>query len=321
MMDVISAVSGGVAAGAATAAVYPLDTIVVRFQSAVSKRHGRQRLRQVLADALRHQDGILGLYKGMNFKIVEAFLRSFVYFYWYSMLKRLWHKKFGEISTKSSLLVASLAAALVQLVTVPLEVVSTNLQTTTMSLRQVLRYVYSQEGVRGFYRGFRASLVLCFNPAITNVVFDKLKDSLHSQKNEDRKDTAKLSSLQSFVLGALSKGVATAATYPYIRSKIVLQSSAGKKREYLLAKQRSRKSSVDLTSRGIPASKTNTSGEAEPRPRTTVARDKSGPELTTVASFCASEFEENKYNFTAMGDRLPRATEKEESSDDETSFH
>lgn len=201
-MDVLSAVSGGVAAGAATGAVYPLDTLVVRFQSAVSKRHGRQRLRQVLADALRHHDGVLGLYKGINFKIFEAFVRSFVYFYWYSMLKRLWLNRFGELTTKSSLLVASLAAALVQLVTVPLEVVSTNLQTTTMNIRQVLKYVYSQEGLRGFYRGFGASLVLCFNPAITNVVFDQLKDVVQSrERTSGRKDTIMLSSWQSFSLG------------------------------------------------------------------------------------------------------------------------
>lgn len=30
-------------------------------------------------------------------------------------------------------------------------------------------------GVRGFYRGFLASLILCSNPAITNACFDRLK--------------------------------------------------------------------------------------------------------------------------------------------------
>lgn len=128
--------------------------------------------------------------------------------------------------------------------------------------------------------------------------------------------------------GALAKGVATAATYPYIRSKIVLQSSAGKKCEYLKAKQRSRKSSVDLAATGISATKTIASEEADFSPRLIVAREKSGPELTTVASFCALESGENKYNFPPHGVRGSRPPETKayrqsysDSSDDETSYH
>eukprot|EP00923_Selenidium_pygospionis_P053061 GHVN01091895.1.p1 GENE.GHVN01091895.1~~GHVN01091895.1.p1 ORF type:complete len:286 (+),score=24.71 GHVN01091895.1:119-976(+) len=223
-MDFINATSGGISAAAATGAIYPLDTLVVRYQAAISKRHGQQTVSGILAEALRQPNGVLGLYKGMSFKMVEQLIRNFVYFYWYNLFKRSWRKKFGPLSTSSNLFVATAAAAMNQCMTAPLEVISTNLQTTPMNVKQILRHVYEQEGIQGFYRGFGASLILCSNPAITSVAFDQLKALLQPPSSGESdivfNKHASITSWQSFLLGAFAKALATAVTYPYIRSKV-----------------------------------------------------------------------------------------------------
>lgn len=229
-MDFANATSGGIAAAAAAGAVYPLDTLLVRFQAAFSKRHGRQPLSRIFADALRHRDGFLGLYKGVCFKMLEALIRNFVYFYWYSLFKRAWQRRFGSLSTTSNLFVATAAAAMNQFATVPLEVISTNIQITSMSLNQVLKTIYDEEGIKGFYRGFGASLILCSNPAITSVTFDRLRLILQEPSKLSEQQEP-LTSWQSFVLGAFAKALATSITYPYIRSKVFVQATASKRRK------------------------------------------------------------------------------------------
>eukprot|EP00923_Selenidium_pygospionis_P053058 GHVN01091892.1.p1 GENE.GHVN01091892.1~~GHVN01091892.1.p1 ORF type:complete len:185 (+),score=12.11 GHVN01091892.1:151-705(+) len=111
-----------------------------------------------------------------------------------------------------------------QCMTAPLEVISTNLQTTPMNVKQILRHVYEQEGIQGFYRGFGASLILCSNPAITSVAFDQLKALLQPPSSGESdivfNKHASITSWQSFLLGAFAKALATAVTYPYIRSKV-----------------------------------------------------------------------------------------------------
>eukprot|EP00923_Selenidium_pygospionis_P053040 GHVN01091872.1.p1 GENE.GHVN01091872.1~~GHVN01091872.1.p1 ORF type:complete len:342 (+),score=31.61 GHVN01091872.1:119-1144(+) len=295
-MDFINATSGGISAAAATGAIYPLDTLVVRYQAAISKRHGQQTVSGILAEALRQPNGVLGLYKGMSFKMVEQLIRNFVYFYWYNLFKRSWRKKFGPLSTSSNLFVATAAAAMNQCMTAPLEVISTNLQTTPMNVKQILRHVYEQEGIQGFYRGFGASLILCSNPAITSVAFDQLKALLQPPSSGESdivfNKHASITSWQSFLLGAFAKALATAVTYPYIRSKVLVQANAGKRRKSTVLPPETDKVVGEATqSNQVPISTSNGRSMNRPSNRSTSSkpRELSSQELIKVASFCISD--------------------------------
>ncbi|CEL99534.1 unnamed protein product [Vitrella brassicaformis CCMP3155] len=174
MDALISATSGGVAAVCSCVALYPVDVILVRYQTRLKEVGGRSgEIFDVVRDAL--QRGAPSLYRGVDIKMLEALVRNFVYFYWYQFLKGTYERKIGRLNTSANLIMASLAAVLNQCMTAPLEVVTTNLQTSDYTLIPLIANIYKKQGLRGFYRGFLASIVLCSNPAITNAAFDRLK--------------------------------------------------------------------------------------------------------------------------------------------------
>ncbi|RWV80404.1 hypothetical protein GW17_00058330 [Ensete ventricosum] len=79
------------------------------------------------------------------------------------------------------------------------------------------------------YEGLGVSLLLTANPAIQYTIFDRLKQRIlmkQSSKVADTKSSpAALSAFSAFVLGAISKSVATVVTYPAIRCKVMIQSA------------------------------------------------------------------------------------------------
>ena len=75
------------------------------------------------------------------------------------------------------------------------------------------------------WKGLAPALLLCSNPAINYTVFDMLKSKMLAWKrlrNHRRGQQRQLSVSQAFVLGLLSKFVATIVTYPLIRAKVLM---------------------------------------------------------------------------------------------------
>lgn len=70
-----------------------------------------------------------------------------------------------------------------------------------------IRSIIETDGFQGFWKGLRASLILCSNPAITYGVFERLK-GIWIRRNEGKP----LNSGQIFIIGALSKALATVVT-------------------------------------------------------------------------------------------------------------
>jgi len=87
---------------------------------------------------------------------------------------------------------------------------------------------YNDGGTSAFYRGLNAAVLLCINPAIYNTVFDQLKGRLLAriQARSTGKKVVALTTLQAFVLGIIAKAIATVLTFPYIRTKMVMQATS-----------------------------------------------------------------------------------------------
>ena len=79
--------------------------------------------------------------------------------------------------------------------------------------------IYKEEGLQGFFKGILPALVLVINPVIQFTVFERFKSFLEK--------TRKLTGLDFFLLGALSKLIATGLTYPYIVVKSRMQLKDG----------------------------------------------------------------------------------------------
>lgn len=89
------------------------------------------------------------------------------------------------------------------------------------------REIVREEGVAGLWLGIKPGLVLTVNPAITYGVFERIKTILLlAQENTAAAGTSsngKLAPGMNFLVGAMSKTLATVVTYPYIMAKVRIQ--------------------------------------------------------------------------------------------------
>lgn len=197
---------------------------------------------------IMQKEGVAGLYAGLGSSLLGTASTNFTYFYCYSMIRELYNKRYnpagGTLSTALELLLGAAAGALTTLVTTPVALVTTRQQTLPSNERQsVLRTcmsIINDEGIGGLWKGIQPSLILCVNPAITFASFEKIK--------EFALNTLKLSMTPgvSFVVGALSKTLATIVTYPYIMAKVRLQWKPSKE---IQDKVKPYKGSIDVLTR------------------------------------------------------------------------
>lgn len=129
------------------------------------------------------EEGLPGLYAGMNGSLLGVASTNFAYFYWYTVVRTLYtkySKSTAAPSTAVELSLGAVAGAVAQLFTIPVAVVTTRQQTAAKSDRKGLlmtarEVVEGPDGVSGLWRGLKASLVLVVNPAITYGAYERLK--------------------------------------------------------------------------------------------------------------------------------------------------
>lgn len=88
------------------------------------------------------------------------------------------------------------------------------------SVRSIALRIHEEKGLRGFWSGYSASLVLTLNPSLTFFFFETLKRSVLS-----RSQRASPSAQATFLLAAVSKALASSITYPFSLAKSRLQAS------------------------------------------------------------------------------------------------
>lgn len=230
-----TAVAGATGAVLANALVYPLDIVKTRLQVQVRSKKTAQvplttndRHYEHTWDAIIkivEDEGIHGLYSGLGGSLLGVASTNFAYFYWYSVVRQAytkWAAKVAPPSTPVELGLGAIAGALAQLFTIPIAVVTTRQQTQPKGEKKGIwetgkEVVHSDDGWSGLWRGLRASLVLVVNPSITYGSYQRLREMLYPGK-------LALRPAQAFLLGALSKSLATIATQPLIVAKVGLQS-------------------------------------------------------------------------------------------------
>lgn len=150
------------------------------------------------------------------FPPIVSRLNNFAYFYFYSLIRRMYLKANpSPPSTVVELLLGMLAGACARMCTTPVNVITTRQQMRpTLSSYEIFRSILESDGPTGLYAGLPASLVLTVNPAITYGLFERMKTSGYPKGP--------------FARGAVSKAVATVVTYPYIMAKVRLQFKGSK---------------------------------------------------------------------------------------------
>ncbi|KAG1680396.1 hypothetical protein FOA52_015487 [Chlamydomonas sp. UWO 241] len=213
---VVEAVSGSVSSVISLLATYPLKTIYT-LQALDSGQDSGKAAASVLEIISKYKLG--GLYVGIEPNIFESGLSSGVYFYLYSRLRGLAVSqqraararaqgpgkpgdaggsgtKHEAIGVLASLLVAALAGAGNQLVTMPASVVTTRMQARSKAkmdgrasgggagVASVMSEIYEESGLGGFWAGLLPALVLVANPAVQYMLYEQLLSLLARWKGE-----------------------------------------------------------------------------------------------------------------------------------------
>jgi len=236
-----SAVAGATGAVIANALVYPLDITKTRLQVQVKRKPGAVPLTtnevhyEGTLHAMQHiiaDEGLAGLYSGINGALIGVASTNFAYFYWYSIVRTLYTSSQTvpkAPGTAIELSLGAVAGAIAQIFTIPVSVVTTRQQTQPKGDKKGLidtgkEVINSEDGWTGLWRGLKASLILVVNPAITYGAYQRLKDVMYPGR-------VNLRPWEAFLLGAMSKALATIATQPLIVAKVGLQSRPPPARE------------------------------------------------------------------------------------------
>lgn len=119
-------------------------------------------------------------------------------------------------------------------ITLPIDCVTTAIQTDDKNRGAfvLLGNILSEKGVGGFYKGIQAYTVLCLKPAIQYTVYEQVKKIVLAARRANSSQGRKmvdesLSAAEAFLLGMVARIIATMLTYPYLRAKVMLQSTYG----------------------------------------------------------------------------------------------
>ena len=72
------------------------------------------------------------------------------------------------------------------------------------------------------YKGIQAYSVLCLKPALQYTVFEQVKATVVANRGPG----GRLLAAEAFVLGMVARTISTICIFPYIRAKVVLQTSS-----------------------------------------------------------------------------------------------
>lgn len=259
----VSGAAGGIVALLAT---YPLMTISTMQatrgkkpaaakaagSSGVDDSHQPKHRYGALADIAETVKtvGVRGLFSGLQPALLGTAVSQGVYFYFYSLLREIAvarkHNAAGtsslqrsreqELPIGASLLVAAFAGAGNVLLTNPIWVVATRMQsnrdTADAHLRKhapkgplaVAADILKRDGPAGFWKGVLPALVMVCNPTVQYVLFEWLLARLRVARSKSNQRGAPTAT-QIFAIGALAKLGATVTTYPLLLVKSRLMST------------------------------------------------------------------------------------------------
>lgn len=217
-------------------------------------------------------DGWGGLYRGLLPSLVGTACSQGVYYYFYQIFRseaeaqaRRSKKPNGEdgsVGVLASLFVAALAGCANVLITNPIWVIVTRMQTqkrkkgptsstendltvqvdgglpssavtnpnfsgsptkSQLGARDTVKDLYKEAGLLGFWKGVLPTLIMVSNPSIQFMIYETLLKKLTEKRSRNENGLKPLAATEVFLLGAVAKLGATVVTYPLSVVKSRLQ--------------------------------------------------------------------------------------------------
>lgn len=256
LINGLAGAGGGIIAQLLT---YPLQTVNTRQQTDRDPKKEKRKSGTIeqMCQVVKHE-GWGRLYGGLTPSLVGTAASQGVYYYFYQIFRNkaeataLKHKKRGvgdgSVGMFSSLVVAALSGCVNVLLTNPIWVVVTRMQTHTKKFqpqqnvpipseeailaatepplygtRHAIQEVFDEAGVLGFWKGLFPTLIMVSNPSIQFMLYETLLKKLKERRASSKNGSKGVTALEIFLLGALAKLGATVVTYPLLVVKSRLQ--------------------------------------------------------------------------------------------------
>ncbi|XP_061356713.1 peroxisomal nicotinamide adenine dinucleotide carrier-like [Gastrolobium bilobum] len=268
----LAGAGGGIIAQLIT---YPLQTVNTRQQTERDPKKGKksQGTLEQMCQVVK-EEGWERLYGGLMPSLVGTATSQGVYYYFYQIFRNnaeaaaLKQKKIGigdgSVGILASLLVAALSGCVNVLLTNPIWLVVTRMQTQRKELNRtppdqgllvvteqtnlsaveplpygtshVIQEIYNEAGIWGFWKGVLPTLIMVSNPSIQFMLYETMLKKLKRKRAWSKKGSNGATASEIFLLGALAKLGATIVTYPLLVVKARLQArqdeTGDKRRHY-----------------------------------------------------------------------------------------
>ena len=235
-----SLISGGAAGTVAACLTNPLEVIKTRLQASsvvevvsiptttastslalpqlvVAPLSALQTTRQIM-----QMDGWSGFFRGITPTLIGIIPSRSAYFYTYNRCKTLF---VGNTITNPIWMIRT---------RMQLQANTAMGQVIYNNYYDVVRTIYQQEGIAGFYRGLQASYWGCTEGAVQFILYEQLKTKLLRHRNDQLRqqqlpETTELTNGMYFWSAALAKMIASMTTYPHevARTRLREQSRMG----------------------------------------------------------------------------------------------
>ncbi|XP_048571636.1 peroxisomal nicotinamide adenine dinucleotide carrier [Triticum urartu] len=261
LINGLAGAGGGIVAQLLT---YPLQTVNARQQTErdPSKPAFKDGAVRQLCLVVQNE-GWERLYGGLAPSLVGTAASQGVYYFFYqifrsraeaaSLRRSIRGIGDGSVGMFQSLTVAALSGCVNVLLTNPIWVVVTRMQTHRKANKQqgpqdqgltsaldkalqpapvenvphktinVIQDLYKEAGVFGFWKGVIPALIMVSNPAIQFMLYETLLKKLKKRRASNFKGAQGLTAIEVFLLGAVAKLGATLVTYPLLVVKARLQ--------------------------------------------------------------------------------------------------
>ncbi|KAI3836552.1 hypothetical protein MKX03_033040 [Papaver bracteatum] len=263
LINGLAGAGGGIIAQLIT---YPLQTVNTRQQTDRDHKKGTKRKQDVgtLKQMIQvvNTEGWGRLYSGLAPSLFGTAASQGVYYYFYQVFRSKaeaaaisrFKKGHGDgtVGIFSSLLVAAFSGCVNVLLTNPIWVVVTRMQThrkaskipkpnLTLSVTpdeelqtseiepppygttNAVQELFDEAGIRGFWKGVGPTLLMVSNPSIQFMIYETLLKKLKARRALTGKANSGVTALETFLLGAVAKLGATVMTYPLLVVKSRLQ--------------------------------------------------------------------------------------------------
>ncbi|XWS74847.1 hypothetical protein CRYUN_Cryun01aG0033100 [Craigia yunnanensis] len=271
LINGLAGAGGGIIAQLIT---YPLQTVNTRQQTERDLKKEKRKLGTIeqMCQVVK-QEGWQRLYGGLTPSLVGTAASQGVYYYFYQIFRNKAEatalerqkKGFGDgsVGMLSSLVVAALSGCINVMLTNPIWVVVTRMQTHTKISKKdhpnrlatttpeetvlsvidplpygtshVIQELYGEAGFWGFWKGVFPTLIMVSNPSIQFMLYETMLKKLKKRRSLSKQGNNGVTALEIFLLGALAKLGATVVTYPLnvVKSRLqAKQVTTGDKRHH-----------------------------------------------------------------------------------------